>query len=330
MIDSADVFVGIDTSNYTTSVCAIDAEEHILFEDRRVLKVPAGARGLMQSEAVFQHVVGLPPLLSDLATVIADKRIVAVGVSDRPREMKGSYMPVFHAGVLAATALAAGSGAKLIESTHQAGHIAAGIKTADDQSCDTHPFLVLHLSGGTTDVLLADPAKPHFAVQEVVTGLDLHVGQYVDRVGVMLGLPFPAGKHMEKLASSFSGTQVPLIPSSVKDGCPSFSGPLSAAVRMFENGTPPEALAVAVERSIATTLEKMIRFALDKTGVHRVLLVGGVASNKHIRQRLIHRFGGHTRAKRLLSFSDPRFASDNALGISILAHRDGLWMGTHL
>jgi HAD superfamily hydrolase (TIGR01509 family) len=126
--------VGVDTSHYTTSVCAVDGCGSIAFEARRPLAVPAGERGLMQSAALFQHVAGLPALLEELRNALAGRgfpgRIARVGVSDRPRAADGSYMPVFHAGVLAAAAMAAASGAELIRTTHQAGHVAAGLATA--------------------------------------------------------------------------------------------------------------------------------------------------------------------------------------------------------
>lgn len=315
------IAVGIDTSNYTTSLCAVNAHGDLLFESRKVLAVPLGEHGLMQSSALFQHTVRLPAMLDDLQTALRGKTIATVGVSTRPRAATGSYMPVFHAGTLAAHSMVVGTGAKVVETTHQAGHIAAGIATASPSFIPDGPFLVLHLSGGTTDVLLADVNRIDFGVETVACSLDLHVGQFIDRIGVLLGLPFPAGKHLEELANAESGAEGAVeseytIPSVVQAGHPSFSGPLSAAERLYHEGVAPSVIAALVQRSVANAIEKMIRFAWEKTGIIPVLLVGGVASNAAIRSRLCTRFGP---VSQRLAFCDPRYASDNAFGVALIA-----------
>ena len=321
MRERHDVVVGVDTSNYTTSLCVVDAAHgELLHDERRVLTVAPGEHGLMQSAALFQHVQSLPALLVRLQVAAADAGwdIRAVGVSERPRDLPGSYMPVFQAGVLAAHALAAGTGAVVLPTTHQAGHVAAGIATSCMAPAPGESFIVLHLSGGTTDVLQGTAGVRGFGLRTLAEGLDLHVGQFVDRVGVRLGLPFPSGPHLELLAREWSGP-APSIPSAVRAGRPSFSGPLSAAFRMIDRGVPAAAVAAAVQRTIATTIEKVIRSAQEQTGVASVLLVGGVASNQAIRRRLGERFRQHGDETGPLYFCAARFASDNAFGVASIA-----------
>lgn len=323
MRERRDVVVGVDASNYTTSLCAVDAGDgELLHDGRRVLDVAPGERGLMQSAALFQHVRNFPALLVRLraASMDAGWNILAIGVSDRPRDLPGSYMPVFQAGVLAAHALAAGTGAAVWSTTHQAGHVAAGIATSSLALAAGEPFVVLHLSGGTTDVLQGEAGTPGFGLRTVAEGLDLHVGQFVDRVGVRLGLPFPSGIHLERLAKEWDGP-APSIPSAVRGGCPSFSGPLSAALRLIDGGAPAAAVAAAVQRTIAATVEKVIRSAQEKTGITPVLLVGGVASNQAIRRRLAERFRQRGDGSGPLYFCTAGFASDNAFGIALIARQ---------
>lgn len=319
------LFAGIDTSNYTTSICVIDETGVIVAQRRRLLDVPPGERGLMQSRALFQHVTRLPDLLADVSGEVvrqASAAIAAVGVSEAPRRVDNSYMPVFHAGVLAAVAYAAGCQARLVRTTHQAGHVAVGLWTAGLEPEPDEPFLVLHLSGGTTDALLARADLIDFGIEIVATSVDLHVGQFVDRVGVALGLPFPAGPHLEELAARWRG-EAPTIPSAVMAGNPSFSGPLSAALRLIAAGYPGPAVAAAVERTIATAIEKVIRAVQIRTNVRRVLLVGGVASNRAIRARLVSRFGEEEGPRRLY-FCDPLYATDNAYGVALIARSRSL------
>ena len=96
------VYVGIDTSNYTTSVALCNEDGRILANLKSPLPVKEGARGLRQSDAVFEHVRNLPALMKELEAELIGKRVVAVGVSATPRDAEGSYMPCFLSGKSAA------------------------------------------------------------------------------------------------------------------------------------------------------------------------------------------------------------------------------------
>jgi len=309
-------FMGIDSSNYTTSVCVVGETGRILFERRKLLDVAPGEVGLMQSRALFQHIVNLPLFLDEFHAERPDLKIQSVAVSSRPRDKVGSYMPVFLPGVVAAQGVATGAGVPLVKTTHQSGHIAAGLATSDVRIEGSRPFLALHLSGGTTDLITCVAAGADYHVSAVATSRDLHVGQLVDRTGVMLGLPFPSGQSLEAMAKTCEDAALPVIPSSVLDGAPSFAGPLSAATRLHDAGETAERIAASILRVIATTIEKMLEHAWDQTHIDPVLLVGGVARNQIIRERLRHRLG--PRYDRL-AFCDPVYASDNAFGVALIA-----------
>ena len=94
--------LGIDTSNYTTSI-ALVCDGAVILNLKKLLDVDSGERGIRQSDAVFQHTRNLPELFERLGNV----KIDAVGVSSRPRDVEGSYMPCFLAGVSAARAASA-------------------------------------------------------------------------------------------------------------------------------------------------------------------------------------------------------------------------------
>jgi N6-L-threonylcarbamoyladenine synthase len=98
------VFLGIDTSNYRTSAAMIDADGSILAQKAVLLDVPEGKRGLRQSEAFFMHSNRLPDYIGELFGSVDPSDIKAVGVSERPRRIEGSYMPCFLAGVNASSA----------------------------------------------------------------------------------------------------------------------------------------------------------------------------------------------------------------------------------
>ena len=99
-------FVGIDTSNYTTSASVCTFEGEIIANLKTPLPVSEGERGLRQSDAVFAHIKNMPELFDRLRTALDGYNVLAVGVSSRPRRMKDSYMPCFLSGVAAASGIA--------------------------------------------------------------------------------------------------------------------------------------------------------------------------------------------------------------------------------
>ena len=121
------VFLGIDTSNYTTSVAILSYDGDLIANLKRPLKVKTGERGLRQSDALFAHTVNLPDIMKEASVFLKEKNILAVGVSKTPRNQPGSYMPCFLAGVSAAESISAATGAPLFGFSHQCGHIMAAI-----------------------------------------------------------------------------------------------------------------------------------------------------------------------------------------------------------
>ncbi len=312
-----DVVLGIDTSAYTTSICVITSHSHdIVYEKRKLLDVPEGERGLRQNTAVFQHLKNLPYFIEEMCSKINPERLAAVAVSAKPRPADQSYMPVFLAGSSFARTVAASRRIPLYELSHQEGHIAAGVGTLDYPMA-ARKFLMIHLSGGTSEICLVErPADGAYQIQLLGGTLDLHAGQFVDRVGVKLGLPFPAGKHLELLAQQ--SQEVLTISSYAKGYDCSFSGPAAKAERLIEMGQHHHFdIARAVEHCIAKTLEKIIRFAQSDTQVADVLIVGGVASNSYLREYLQRRLS-HRTAGVSLHFAKREYSTDNAYGIACL------------
>ena len=182
--------LGIDTSNYATSLAVFDTAGEVVCAKKRFLPVKAGQLGLRQSDALFHHTVALPEMMQELAQEFDLTQIDAVGVSQKPRPVEGSYMPCFLAGVNAATAFAHAKGIPLVLTTHQQGHAAAALFAAKGEQLFVEKVLLFHISGGTTDLLLCDQVR---RITTLGTSTDLYAGQAVDRVGVRLGFGFPAG-----------------------------------------------------------------------------------------------------------------------------------------
>lgn len=311
------IYLGLDTSAYTSSLALIDEEDGIILDKRMVLEVKRGERGLRQSDALFLHIKNLPFLFKDVLPATASE-IKALAVSSAPRCAPGSYMPVFLAGLAQAEVLASYNGLPLYKVSHQEGHIMAGLREFKD-SLIHKSFMAVHFSGGTSEVLKVQRGRESFfALETLAEGFDLHAGQLVDRIGVAMGLPFPAGPAMEELASQSKGVADKAIPAMVDDRGFSLSGPEAAALRMLKSGVPHGEVARAVFRVIANTLEKVLLKCAERTGISDVLLVGGVMANRLISQRLRQRLE-HPSIGLKLYFAEPKLASDNAVGVAMLA-----------
>ncbi len=306
----ADCYIGIDTSNYTTSLALATKEGEILANLKAPLPVKAGERGLRQSDAVFAHVKNLPALMQQLRTHLQDHRALAVGVSTKPRDAEDSYMPCFLSGRVAAESLAAGLAVPVAEFSHQNGHVMAALYGADAMHLIGKDFLAFHVSGGTTEMLLVRPRERDFSIELIGGTADLNAGQVVDRIGVAMGLSFPCGPALEVLAKE-NTKKVPKPRVSVKEGSCNLSGLENMALKLLaETGDKPLA-AGFVLNFIAESLARMTAWGRERYPDIPVLFAGGVMSNRLIAQNICARFEN-------VYFSQPAFSADNAVGVALL------------
>ncbi|MBR5539801.1 MAG: peptidase M22 [Clostridia bacterium] len=302
-------YIGLDTSNYTTSAAAFDAATGALWQVKQLLPVKAGELGLRQSDAVFHHVKQLPELLEQLFAQTGVVTLDAFGVSDRPMEAEGSYMPCFLTGEGTARSLAAASGKPLYRFTHQQGHVMAALYGADMLSLRHKPFLAFHVSGGTTEALLVKPhAETVISCISVARSLDLKAGQLIDRVGGLLGLPFPAGSALDKL--SLQTDMVCSPKPSMEGACCHLSGVENQCRRLLNDGASPAEVARFCLLSIQAALVSMTEQLLMQYGDLPVVYAGGVMSNTLLRSALQAKFNG--------LFAPPAFSADNAAGVAVL------------
>ena len=308
------VSIGIDTSNYKTSVAAVDEGGEILFNHQQFLEVKKGERGLRQSEALFQHVQNLPPVLENLlADYDLRQRIGAVCVSEKPRPVEGSYMPVFTAGTGYGRAVAAALGVPLYTFSHQEGHIEA-IRYYSELK-DVTPLICFHFSGGTTEALLVD--KDRF---EIVGGSkDLAYGQVLDRIGVALGLDFPCGEAMDKIAMASSGHPPIFTPIQVKDGYVNLSGIESQGQRVLGE-YPQMALIEDLFEKLSAAIMKMTLQLSTKYEIRNFIYAGGVSCSQYMRNFLVE----HLLKDLNIVFGKSELSSDNAIGVALLGGRN-LW-----
>ena len=300
--------LGIDTSCYTTSAALVSVEGELLGSARRLLTVGEGERGLQQSQGLFQHVKNLPDMIGQVMQ--GAPQICAVCASVRPRPAEESYMPVFRAGESQARAAAALLRVPFYPVSHQEGHVRAAMVDAGIDA--GRPFLALHLSGGTTEILLADQGR----LTLLGGSLDLHAGQLVDRTGVRMGLGFPAGPALEKLA--MQAAPQGLLGVSIKGTSCNLAGAENKIERWLAQGEiSREQIAAEVFDFLCRTIERMIENACEATGARQALLAGGVASSTLLRGML----NARAKKRRLncrLHYAHPELSGDNAVGVALL------------
>ncbi len=301
-------FLGIDTSNYTTSVAVIDKSGELIANLKNLLPVKPGERGLRQSDALFAHTKNLPALLDEAKRLTSDGVIAAVGVSTRPRKREGSYMPCFLAGVSASYAAALGAGVPLYEFSHQCGHIMAALYSSGRDIPDE--FAAFHISGGTTELVRARAVENGFICDTVGGTKDLNAGQIIDRLGVYMGFPFPSGKYMEE--ASLANTQpLPKKKPTVHGTEINLSGLENIAVKLYDETSDKALVSAFIFNYIADAINMMCEGYRAKYGDMPFVFAGGVMSNKLIRSKLETHFDS--------SFAEPALSCDNAVGIAVLA-----------
>ncbi|MBR6695534.1 MAG: peptidase M22 [Oscillospiraceae bacterium] len=302
-------YLGIDTSNYTTSLALYNSEDNSVIQSKKLLPVKQGELGLRQSDALFHHTKQLPELFKELFKDFTGE-IKAVGVSVKPRNAEGSYMPCFLAGESVATAISSANDIPLHKTSHQAGHILAALYSADRLELIKSPFIAFHVSGGTTDCLYVEPDDNEIIkITEIGTSLDLKAGQAVDRVGLMMNLSFPCGKELEKLA--LMSDKDYKIKTVLKDSNCCLSGIENKCRKMLDDGEKKSDVAKFCLDSICSAVSAMTEYALAEYGNLPIIYAGGVMSDKIIQNKLSEKFNAF--------FAEPEYSCDNALGIALFA-----------
>lgn len=303
--------LGLDTSNYRTSVALVSETGEILLNYRKLLPVPPGERGLRQNEAVFAHLRQLSAAEDQLRRA-AGGTVAAVAASTAPRDGTDSYMPVFMAGASFGRLTAAALGVPFVGTTHQRGHLSAA--KAGTELENSEEYLALHLSGGTTDLLEVRGDS----VRQIGGSLDLHAGQLVDRAGVALGCNFPSGPELEKLAEK--GQSKGLLGCSMSSGdlfC-HFSGAESQIQRWIrKESIPREQIAKEIYDMLARTTARLLCAGAGETGFRKALVTGGIASSELFRSMLQQRICGKRGAPQVI-FGQPEMSGDNAVGVALI------------
>lgn len=301
-------FIGIDTSNYTTSFAICDLEGNVLQNYKILLPVREGERGLRQSDAVFAHIKNLPLIANKIKEDSQSYEILAVGHSAYPRDIEGSYMPCFLVGEALSDILASLYKVENYKFSHQAGHIRASVYSSG--ALTEKNFIAFHVSGGTTEILYVNNENNHYTINLLGGSNDLHAGQAIDRVGVKIGLKFPCGPKIEELARENS-VEIPRYNISVDKFNCNLSGVENLADKLLKNTENLQLVSAFVLDFISKTIEKLTSNLREIYPNVQIIYAGGVMSNSIIKDNIKSKFSN-------VYFATPEYSSDNASGIALL------------
>ena len=301
--------IAIDTSNYTTSVSVMTVSGVLLANLKRPLPVKPGERGLRQSEAVFAHTVNIPEIMRQASNLLSEYEIVAVGVSSTPRKQVGSYMPCFLSGIACAESIAAALGVKLYSFSHQCGHIMAAVYSSGSFDLLNGEFGAFHISGGTTELVRVTLLDDGFNAEVIGGTADLNAGQVIDRIGVYLGMSFPAGPALEKEALK-NEKKIPKKKISINGMTVNLSGLENMALKLYSDTGDVSLTAAFVFDHIGRSISAILDAYLEKYGNSKVVCAGGVMCNSIIKNMLARSYN--------VCFAEAAMSADNAVGIAAL------------
>ncbi|MBO4235674.1 MAG: DNA-binding protein [Firmicutes bacterium] len=306
--------LGIDTSNYKTSVAVVDREDNIVYDGRIFLSVPEGQIGIRQQEALFQHIGNLPELLKEAFDATRDGKIISVSASNRPRPIEGSYMPCFLAGEKEGQVIASLLSCEFNCLSHQEGHLESARRFT--KLCENDDFIFFHFSGGTTEILRYGCGR----IAVLGESEDISFGQLLDRTGNKFGISFPAGEVLDALASSFvpSDDYENRLPKIKVGGLKFNLSGIETAAGKYVGKMPADELSYMLFERILECIKNIVINACDESGLKNVLFAGGVSSSSFIRK------GMEGFEKYSIYFSKPELSSDNAIGIAFIGG-DKFW-----
>ena len=196
---------------------------------------------------------------------------------------------------------------RLIGVNHLFGHICSNYLESDLEP----PFICLLASGGHTQII---SVKSLTEYEIIGTTLDDACGEAFDKIGRLLGLPYPGGPNLEKLALAGNPSAFQLPEGKVNPYDFSFSGLKTAVLRLTqklpEDYNRPD-LAASFQENVTNTLVKKIIIAAENTAAKKIVVAGGVSANKTLRKKLLENNKNFS-----IYMPDLKYCTDNAAMIA--------------
>ena len=269
--------------------------------------------GVVPEVASRSHIESITIVLDELLekSNMSMETIDFIGVTYGPG-LIGSLL----IGVECAKTISLVTGKPLVPVHHIAGHIYAN----NLKERLTFPLIALVVSGGHTDLVYM---KEDYSFERIGSTLDDAVGEAYDKVAKILGLDYPGGPIVDKLAKEGSDTYNLPLPLNDDSYNFSFSGIKSAVVNLVHNEKQRgntvrvEDMCTSFQNRVTSILTKKTKRALEEYNVKNLIVAGGVAANKGLRENLTNMCNENNIK---LSFPELRLCTDNAAMIGSAAY----------
>ena len=262
------ICLGIESTAHTIGIGVVDHDCKVLANLTKMIDGSKG--GIHPREAANHHAENLAPLMHD---AISKSGISFVDIGLVAFSQGPGLGPCLRTGATGARALALSLGVPLIGVNHCVAHLEIGRKVT---GC-TDPTL-LYASGGNTQVIAYSGGRYRVFGET----LDVGIGNMIDKFGRSVGLPFPSGPHLERMAKD--GKELIELPYSVKGMDVAFSGILTAALQLHKQGKTIEDLCYSLHETCFAMLVEVTERAMAHVEKNEVLLGGGVVQNKRLQE----------------------------------------------
>lgn len=259
--------LGIEGTAWSLSVGVVDEQNVVLIENKPYIPKEGG---IHPREASQHHSENIADLLSVVFDKVDKKDVDVIAFSQGP-----GMGPCLRVAATAARLISLKLGKPLVGVNHCLAHVEVA-KWATDA---LNP-VVLYVSGGNTQ-LIARRGDRYRVFGET---LDIGIGNAVDKLARHMGLKHPGGPRIEKLAAQ--GSKYHELPYVVKGMDLSFSGMVTAAQKLYDNGVSPEDVALSFQETAFAMLAEVTERALAYLSLDEVLLVGGVGANSRLQEIL--------------------------------------------
>lgn len=324
--------LGIESSCDETGIALYDTDAglvaHVLHSQ---VDLHAAYGGVVPELASRDHIRRLCPLINELLKEAGSSlgRLDGIAYTSGPG-LAGALLT----GAMAARSLAWSLDIPALGVHHMEGHLLSPMLDAD---APQPPFVCLLVSGGHSQLIRVDTVGDYRFLGDT---LDDAAGEAFDKTAKMLGLPYPGGPHLAKLAESGDASAF-AFPRPMTDRAGldfSFSGLKTAAITAFRQAqrkaqqqaqqSPQSAgdeqrlradIAASFEAAIVETLQIKCLRALQQEKLSQLVVCGGVSANRHLRERFSSTIGTESIAGQAISISYPslEFCTDNGAMIAL-------------
>ncbi|MGH1386841.1 tRNA (adenosine(37)-N6)-threonylcarbamoyltransferase complex transferase subunit TsaD [Kordia sp.] len=319
-MSTKDVYIlAIESSCDDTSAAVLQNGKVLsnVIANQKIHEAYGGVVPELASRAHQQNIV--PVVHQALANANIDKKQLNAIAFTRGPGLMGSLL----VGTSFAKSLALGLDIPLIEVNHMQAHILAHFIEDESQTIPEFPFLGMTISGGHTQIVVV---KDHFDMEVIGETIDDAVGEAYDKSGKILGLTYPAGPIIDKLANEGNPKAFPFPKPKVQGLNFSFSGLKTAILYFVQRQTKENPnfveenlkdVCASIQYTIVNIILDKLKKATKQTGIKTIAIGGGVSANSAIRKALKDgefKYGWTTHI--------PKFAytTDNAAMIGIVGY----------